>query len=110
MSDTDLRGLVARPGANDVSYDNPHYPGHPVVLRSACPSAYSVHTPVLFVHHGDLRNGAEFRDYWLPLVDQLQLLVIAPEFSLENYPGSAAYASGNVLDVAGQRRPRAQWT
>jgi hypothetical protein len=70
MTATDLRSLVARPGANDVLYEDAHLPGRPVLLRSACPQNVSPRTPVLFVHHGDLRNGGEFRDFWRPLVDE----------------------------------------
>ena len=57
-------------------------------MRSACPRNVSPRTPVLFVHHGDMRNGGEFRDFWLPLVDEAQLLAIAMEFSSTMYPGA----------------------
>jgi hypothetical protein len=105
-----LHPLVERPGANGVRWANPFHPDHPLILHTACPSAYSPDTPILFVHHGDLRNGAEFRDYWLPLVDELQLLVISPEFPADIFPGSAGYALGNYCDELGNTRPRDQWT
>ena len=80
MSLTDLRGLVAQAGANDTWYQDSHLPDRPVLLRAARPERYSPTTPLLFVHHGDLRNGGDYRDYWLPLVDEANVLVAVPEF------------------------------
>jgi hypothetical protein len=110
MAVTDLRGLVARAGGNDVMYDDAVLPGRPVFLRSACPQSFSPTTPLLFVHHGDLRNGGDFRNFWLPLVDEAQLLVIATEFSATAYPGSAWYNFGNRVDADGRKKPREEWT
>lgn len=74
MSLTDLWGLVAQAGVNDAWYEDPHLPGRPVLLRAARPERYSPATPLLFAHHGDLRNGGDYRDYWLPLVDEAKFL------------------------------------
>jgi hypothetical protein len=65
---------------------------------------------VLFVHHGDLRNGGDYRDHWLPLVDEAQLLVIAPEFSSSAYPDPAWYNLGNRVDAEGRPKPCTEWT
>jgi hypothetical protein len=101
---------MAQPGANDVWYEDPHLPGRPVLLRAARPSTYSPATPVLFAHHGDLRNGGDHRDYWLPLIDEAQLLVIVPEFPPDAFPGPAWYNYGNRVDADGHIKPRAEWT
>jgi hypothetical protein len=110
MGLTDLRALVARAGVNDVWYEDPYLAERPVLLRAARPERYSPTTPVLFAHHGDLRNGGDYRDYWLPLVDEAQLLVIVPEFSSSAYPGSAWYNLGNRVDDDGRAKPRQEWT
>jgi len=110
MSVNDMRGLVARPGGNDAVYDDAALPGRPLTLRAARPRAWSPATPVLFVHHGVLRNGADYRDYWLPLVDEAQLLVIVPEFSAASFPGSPWYNFGNRADDDGAPKPRVEWT
>jgi len=110
MTVTDLGSLVARAGANDVLYEDVCLPGRPLFLRSACPQNFSPSTPVLFVHHGDLRNGGEFRDFWRPLVDEAQLLVITPEFSSTVYPGTGWYNLGNRVDADGRVKPREEWT
>jgi hypothetical protein len=110
MSLTDLRGLVAKAGVNDTWYQDPHLPGRPVLLRAARPERYSPTTPLLFAHHGDLRNGGDYRDYWLPLVDEANLLVVVPEFPSSTYPGAAWYNLGNRVDETGRTRPREEWT
>ncbi|HLH90470.1 MAG TPA: alpha/beta hydrolase [Xanthobacteraceae bacterium] len=110
MGSGDLRGLVERPGANDVPYEDPYLPGRPLLLRAARPHRYAPDTPVLFVHHGVRRNGGDYRDYWLPLVDAAQLLVIVPEFSSSAFPEAAWYNFGNRVDEDGRPKPRTEWT
>ena len=110
MTETDLHGLVAHSGANDLLYEDPVLAGRPLFLRSARPRAYSPRIPVLLVFHGDLRNGADSRDSWLPLVDEAQLLAITLEFSATAYPGPEWYNLGNRLDADGREKPRDQWT
>ena len=107
---TDLSPLLARAGANDVDYIYPGLPGRQIVLRSARPKHCTAETPVLFVHHGVNRNGADYRDYWLPLVDEADLLVIAPEFPNEGFPGAPFYNFGNLRDAEGRANPSAAWS
>jgi hypothetical protein len=109
-TDSDLRGVVSYAGPADVIYEDPHLPGRPILLRAARPATLSSATPILFVHHGDLRNGGAFRDFWLPLVDQCGILVIAPEFTEAAFPGPAWYSFGNRSDQEGRQKPREQWT
>jgi len=109
-SPNDLTVLLARAGSNDVPYVDPHFPDRPLILRIARPKHCDAGTPVLFVHHGINRNGHDYRDFWLPLVDEAGVLVIAPEFSNESFPGSRWYNFGNLRDEAGQAQPREQCT
>jgi dienelactone hydrolase len=107
---TDLTALLAQAGANDVAWEDPNLPGRTIWLRSARPIHCTPETPVLFVHHGVGRNGGDYRDYWLPLVDEADLLVVAPEFPDEGFPKGLSYNFGNVLNQDGAANPRAQWT
>lgn len=107
---TDLAALVATPGANDLAYADPAFPDRPLVLRSARPRDFDADTPVLFVHHGVLRNGGDYRDYWLPLVDAAKLLVVVPEFPNDSFPGAPWYNFGNRTDADGAPNPRDRWT
>ena len=107
---TDWPALVAKPGANDTPYGDPGLPGRPITLRSARPRDWTPDMPVLFVHHGVNRNGDDYRDFWLPLVDAAGLLVVAPEFPAAFFPGSPWYNFGNRADEAGQAKPKPEWT
>ena len=70
MTGQDLARLVAEPGANAFVYHDAAFPDRPLTLYSARPFRYDANTPVLFVHHGVGRNGADYRDYWLPMIDE----------------------------------------
>jgi predicted esterase len=107
---TDLLQLVASPGAKTLSYRDPVFPDRPLVLHGARPRHYDPSTPVLFVHHGVGRNGADYRDYWLPLVDEAGILVISVEFPEASFPEYLWYNFGNLHDSDGVPNPRDQWT
>ncbi len=110
MKTADLLRLVAAPGAHSVTYTDPSFPARPLVLHAARPRVFAPETPVLFVHHGVGRNGADYRDYWLKLVDEAGILAIALEFSEASFPEYLWYHFGNLRDDAGTRNPREQWT
>ncbi len=104
-----LRELFANPGANDLPMLHPTI-GRAMTLRSARPRHCTPDTPIVFVHHGVNRNGDDYRDYWLPLVDEADVMVIAPEFPGEGFPGSSWYNYGNRTDEHGADKPEAEWT
>jgi poly(3-hydroxybutyrate) depolymerase len=107
---TELVTLVEAPGAHSIAYLDPTFPDRPLVLYGARPRLWTEDTPVLFVHHGVGRNGADYRDYWLQVVDDIGVFVIAPEFSEEFFPDYLWYHFGNRHDEAGQPNPPSQWT
>ena len=108
---SDLRALVSAPGGHSLVYRDPVFPDRPLVLHAARPHAWTPDTPVLFVHHGVARNGADYRDYWLPLVDEAgDLLAIAIEFSEASFPEYLWYHFGNLHDEDGTPNPRERWT
>ena len=61
------------------------------------PEQFAPDTPIVFVMHGNSRNADRYRDHWRHLADYYGLLVIAPEFSGRNFPGSWHYNLGNVM-------------
>jgi len=72
-------------------------------------------TPIVFVFHGTGRNAKDYRDAMISKADQYGFLVIAPEFSEQNFPGGDGYNLGNVF-VDGDHpspttlNPEAEWT
>jgi hypothetical protein len=107
---TDLAPLVAASGGHSLAYHDPAFPDRALVLHSARPRRYDAATPVLFVHHGVGRNGADYRDYWLRLVDAAGILAISIEFSEAAFPEYLWYHFGNLRDERGTPNPREQWT
>ena len=61
--------------------------------------------PMVIVLHGAKRNGSEFRDYWVPLADHYNFLVVAPEFSQKSWPKAAGYNLGDAAET----RDREKW-
>jgi hypothetical protein len=107
---TNLRELVATAGANEIAYTDPMFPDRPMMLRSACPARMGAQTRLVFAYHGAARNGWDYRDFWLPFVDAANLLVIAPEFPADSFPGTVVYNFGAVIDEDGTPRPRGSWS
>ena len=52
---------------------------------------------VVFVMHGVLRNAADYRDNWRAAADKHGLVILAPEFSRDDFPGAAAYNLGGIV-------------
>jgi poly(3-hydroxybutyrate) depolymerase len=107
---TELKSLVDTPGASSLPYVDPAFPDQPLELHAARPRKYDTGTPVLFVHHGVRRNGKDYRDYWLDLVDEAGVLAISIEFSEESFPEYLWYHFGNLHNKDGVPNPREAWT
>jgi poly(3-hydroxybutyrate) depolymerase len=107
---SDLQGLVANPGANTLSWHDSEFPDRTLYLHAARPRRYDPRTPLLFVHHGVGRNGEAYRDYWLPLAEENDLLVIAIEFPEASFPDYRRYHFGNLHNEDGAPNPREKWT
>jgi len=55
--------------------------------------------PILMSLHGAGRNGESYRDYWIQMANEHGFIVIAPEFTTENYPGLGDnYNMSNIFD------------
>lgn len=72
-------------------------------------------TPILMVFHGDNRNAKDYRDAFVNASNAKNFIVIAPEFSEQNFPKSDQYNLGNVyLDgdnpTSNSLKPTSQWT
>jgi hypothetical protein len=105
-----LAPLVARPGPTSLAYVDPAFPGRELILHAARPPAWHPSMPILFVHHGVARNGRDYRDYWLPHVDQGGFLAIAIEFPHAGFPEHLWYNFGNLRSADGAANPRRDWT
>jgi hypothetical protein len=110
LNQADLRELVALPGANSLAWHDAEFPDRTLYLHAARPAHCTPDTPLLFVHHGVGRNGADYRDYWLPLVEEYGILAIAIEFPEASFPDYLRYHFGNMHNEDGTANPREKWT
>jgi pimeloyl-ACP methyl ester carboxylesterase len=81
-------------------------PDRPLRVYTYRPRQCESTCPMVFVLHGKGRTASNYRDYWELAADRYGFLVVAPEFSEKEWPGSAAY---NLGDVAGQPN-REKWS
>lgn len=65
---------------------------------------------LLVVMHGDERNATEYRDTWAELISGRPVVVVVPEFTESDFPGSREYNQGGILTEDGSLRPPARWT
>lgn len=64
--------------------------------------------PLLIVMHGLGRNAEGYRDYAIPLAEQLHALVLAPHFPKDRFPTEAYQRGGVLLD--GKPQAHEKWT
>lgn len=74
------------------------------------PAGWTAERPVVIVLHGLNRDADNYRDNWVALSEQHRLLILTPEFSHAQFPGSETYNFGNMVDADGALRDRAQWS
>jgi hypothetical protein len=65
--------------------------------------------PVVIVQHGMSRNGAEYREAWVPAAERHGLLIVAITFAIEAWPDAVTYDNGYVLAEDGSLRPHECW-
>jgi hypothetical protein len=91
-------GPAADPGRGSFLFEDPKAAtGKTLRVFYYRPKGFGPETPILFIMHGVKRNAEEYRDNWVELAERHGLLILAPEFSDENFPKSWAYNLGNVV-------------
>ncbi|MFM7672593.1 MAG: hypothetical protein ACKO6Q_08395 [Bacteroidota bacterium] len=67
--------------------------------------------PIVIMLHGAERNASAYMDSWIPVANLYQYVIVAPEFSKEDYAGGARYNQGNVYSEKMDKfLPKEQWT
>ncbi len=85
-------------------------PDKPIRVFYIKPKRVTPNTPVWLVMHGVNRNAEDYRNNWVELNRRYRALILVPEFSSEDYPGSRAYNLGNMFDEQGQSVDRSLWS
>lgn len=84
--------------------------GPPLRVYYTQPPGLAHDRPVVMVMHGMSRNPDVYRDQWHELAIEYDFLLLVPEFSRADFPGSRAYNLGNLRDEDGTPVPAAQWS
>lgn len=61
------------------------------------PTFVTTNTPIVFVFHGAGRNAKDYRNAMIAKANEYNFIVIAPEFSITNFPSGDGYNLGNVF-------------
>ncbi len=68
----------------------------PVTVWTYKPTLASPQSPILFVMHGMERQPRRYLEPWIPYAERTGVLLAAPEFSKEHFPGSRNYNLGGI--------------
>ena len=71
--------------------------GKRVTLHYYVPPTATPESAVVIVCHGLSRDADNYRDRWMSEASRHGLVIVAPEFSKDLFPGSRGYALGNVF-------------
>lgn len=116
MKPTDLSNAerlaleLGHAGRNAILYvDEDRNADRPITLHTYRPYGHTPDRPVVIVQHGVLRNGDDYRDFWVPAADKHKLLIVAPTFSNEIWPGVESYNNGLAYTAMGNPRHVDGW-
>ncbi|MBE9603396.1 alpha/beta hydrolase [Acetobacteraceae bacterium H6797] len=105
-----LATALAKPGKQAIPFiDEAGDPTRPLVIHTYRATGYAPGKPAVFVQHGMNRNGDEYRDFWVEAAEKHGLLIIAPNYGNDEYPGAEVYNNGHVIGADGSLRPREKW-
>ncbi len=67
--------------------------------------------PILFVMHGARRDPQRYREQWVASADRGGFIIVAPEFSRVDFPGSRNYNLGGMFERGtGEWRDEGLWS
>lgn len=101
--------LTPEIGRSTLPFIDPHHPDRPLEVNFYRPADHGPDDPVVIVQHGMLRNGDEYRDFWIPAAEKHRILIAAPTFSDARFPKPESYNNGMVIEDGGSVRPFEKW-
>ena len=79
-----------------IEYEFEDWSGSSLPTYVAKPNNINAETRLIVVMHGRKRNAEEYRDQWVKASQDLNLLVIVPEFSEKNFSEVWGFNYGNI--------------
>ena len=80
----------------DYQYQFENWDGAKLPVFVAKPNKINKLTRLVVVMHGRKRNAEEYRDQWSDAAKDLNLLILVPEFSEQNFPQVWGFNYGNL--------------
>ncbi|MEL7446657.1 MAG: hypothetical protein AAGK02_12750, partial [Pseudomonadota bacterium] len=75
------------------------------------PSVDRQTAPVTFIMHGARRDPERYRRQWIDKADKGGFIILAPEFSRDDFPRAQGYNLGGTIDLqTGEWRDEALWS
>ncbi len=97
-NDDSDRGELRVYGSGDYNYNGyPPFVQKPVKCFYYIPPNAGPDSPVFMAVHGAGRNGAGLRNALIEEADQRGFIVLAPQFSVDYFPGSNAFNLANIF-------------
>lgn len=84
--------------------------GPPIKVWYQTPAQVAPTTPIVFVMHGVGRDADRYLAEWAPIAARHGFILVVPEFSQADFPGSLGYNAGFLQEKDGTNRPRARWS
>jgi poly(3-hydroxybutyrate) depolymerase len=105
----ELAQTLAERGTGRLDFIDEGNPDRPLTLWTYRSKGFCKTSPIVLVQHGMMRNGSDYRDFWIKAADFFDLLILATEFGKESWPEAACYNNGLVFDASGEVRPAPTW-
>lgn len=96
-------------GRSTLPFVDARHPDRPLEVNCYRPASHGPDDPVVVVQHGMMRNGDDYRDFWIDAAETHNILIVAPTFPNEQFPKAEGYNNGLVVDADGAVAPRDQW-
>lgn len=97
-------------GRSTLPFIDARHLARPLSVNFYRPAAYRPDGEVVFVQHGMLRNGDDYRDFWIEAAETHGLLIVAPTFGSDHFPRTEDYNNGIVIREDGTVAPAQDWT
>ncbi|MGO4571498.1 alpha/beta hydrolase [Microvirga sp. 2TAF3] len=101
--------LAPEIGRSSLPFVDNFHPDRPLEVNFYRPAEHGPDDPVVIVQHGMLRNGDDYRDFWIPAAEKHRILIAAPTFSNDYFPKAEAYNNGLVIGENGSVQRRENW-
>lgn len=96
-------------GRSTLPFIDARQPERPLEVNFYRPARHGPEGEVVFVQHGMLRNGDDYRDFWIETAEKHNLLIVALTFSNEHYPEAGSYNNGLVIGKDDAIAPCEDW-